>query len=105
MSLGLIIREVTLQDAKSISNIYAEYVTNTTISFEYQVPSSDEFIRRISSTVKNYPWLVVEENNEVKGYAYACSHREREAYKWSADCSIYLSQGIQGKGAGKLLAL
>ena len=99
----MIIRVAKSSDANSIGHIYRQYVEETTVSFEYQAPTDSEIKYRIKNTIKDYPWVVVEENNIVKGYAYASSHRDRAAYNWSADCSVYLSKEIHGKGFGKLL--
>lgn len=97
------IREVQLSDAQAILDIYAPYVQNTAISFEYTTPTLNEFIQRIRSVQKDHPYLVVEENGKIVGYAYAHAFYGREAYRKSAEVSIYLAQNQKHKGYGKAL--
>ncbi len=99
------IRIANIDDAKYIREIYMPYVLNTAISFEYEVPSEEEFQNRISSTLKEYPYLVAEEDDMVVGYAYASSFHSREAYKHSAELSVYIRQDMRGKGIGRSLYL
>lgn len=84
------IRVATEEDAESIQRIYAPYVENTAVTFEYDVPSVDEFRRRIANTLKEYPYLVAVEQERMVGYAYASSFHARAAYKHTAEVSIYL---------------
>ena len=67
----LTIRPASLSDAQAIQAIYTPYVEKTAITFEYEVPSVQEFEKRISKTIETYPYLVAEENGQVLGYAYA----------------------------------
>ncbi len=97
------IRYARCDDAEQLLDIYSHYVTNTAISFEYTVPTVEEFRERINNTLKNYPYIVIEENNEIKGYAYAGPFKLREAYKYSVETTIYLKNGEQKKGFGKIL--
>lgn len=97
------IRIASVEDAKAIRKIYAPYVSDTAVSFEYEVPSVEEFQKRINKTLKEYPYLVIIDQNEIKGYAYAGAFYEREAYKHSAELSIYLRQDKRGQGTGKKL--
>ena len=97
------IRQATVQDIPQILRIYAPYVENTAISFEYTVPSQEAFTQRFLGITKDFPWLVWEENGEISGYAYGSRPFERAAYGWSAEASIYLSPEAQGKGIGKKL--
>ena len=94
------IRPATLGDAESIQRIYAPYVAETTISFEYDVPSVEEMARRIVETLKGYPWIVAEENGKVVGYAYAHIFHGRAAYQWSVETSIYVDRQEKRKGIG-----
>ena len=97
------IRLATIEDALSIRKIYEPYVLNTAVSFEYDVPSVQEFERRITNTLKEYPYLVAIQNDEIIGYCYAGAFHARQAYKHSAELSIYLRQDVKRQGIGKLL--
>lgn len=99
------IRIATPKDSAALIAIYAPYVTNTTISFEYEVPSIEEFAERIENTLEKYPYLVLEENDEIIGYAYASTYNKRTAYNWACEISIYIRQDNQSRGAGTLLYL
>lgn len=98
-----IIRLAEERDSQGILEIYAPFVKNTAISFEYEIPSSLEFKNRINSTLKNLPWLVYEIGNQIVGYAYASEHRKRSAYQWSVDLSIYVKPEFHRKGIAKAL--
>ncbi len=91
------------KDTAHILNIYAHYILNTTITFETEVPSLNIFNERIKHIISTYPWIICEYGDEILGYAYACKHRERSAYKWSVDVSVYLRPEYTGKGIGKIL--
>lgn len=97
------IRLATSEDVPRILEIYAYYVENTSISFEYKAPSLEEFKVRYSEISKKYPYLVVEENGVIEGYAYANTFKAREAYNWSVEVSIYLDKESRGKGKGQAL--
>lgn len=99
----LTIRPVKLSDAKAIQSIYAPYVEKTAITFEYEVPSVQEFENRINKTLENYPYLVAEENGQVLGYAYASTYYARTAYNWTTELSIYLHEDARGRGLGSQL--
>lgn len=90
-------------DVPAILAIYAPYVTDTTISFEYDTPTQDAFLERFLKITTDFPWLVWEENGEILGYAYACHPFERAAYRWCAEPSIYLAPDARGKGIGRKL--
>lgn len=97
------IRQATVQDVPRILEIYAPYVENTAISFEYTVPSLEEFTQRFLWITAQFPWLVWEENGVVLGYAYGSAPFERAAFQWSAEASIYLRPEACGKGIGRKL--
>ena len=97
------IRSATPADAKRLLEIYSYYVENTAISFEYDVPSEEEFRGRIENTLRKFPYLVLEENDEIAGYAYAGVFKGRAAYDHSCELSIYLDKERKGKGFGRLL--
>jgi len=97
------IRVVTEGDAERITEIYAPYVRETAITWEYEVPTAEEFRRRIRSTLPVYPYLVAEEGGRVIGYAYAGRFNARAAGIWSVETSIYVDRNFHGKGAGRAL--
>lgn len=97
------IRLATLDDSEGILEIYAPYITGTSVTFEYDVPTITEFRERMANIQKTYPWLVCEINKHIVGYAYASRFREREAYNWSVSLSIYLKEDCHRKGIGKAL--
>ena len=99
----LTIRPAKLSDAKAIQSIYAPYVEKTAITFEYEVPSVQEFENRINKTLENYPYLVAEEDGQVLGYAYASTYYARTAYNWTTELSIYLHEDARGRGLGSQL--
>lgn len=105
MNGTITIRMATKEDAKEILEIYAPYVKNTAISFEYDVPSLKEFAERISNILKKYPYIVAIDNDEIIGYAYASAFKERAAYNRSVETTVYVRQNCRGKGVGKKLYL
>ena len=100
---NIIIRSVTPDDAESLVGIYRFYVEHTAITFEYDVPSVDEFRRRIENTLRKYPYLAAEHCGKLVGYAYAGAFVGRAAYDWCAELSIYLDHSFTGKGLGRTL--
>lgn len=96
-------RRATEEDVVSILAIYAPYVTDSAITFEYDVPSEEEFRQRIRTISAEYPYFVCESDGQIIGYAYAHRHMERAAYQWNAEISIYIRQGFTGKGLGKTM--
>lgn len=97
------IRVATPQDAEALLAIYAPYVTDTAITFEYEVPSLTEFRERIRHTLERYPYLVMEQDGEILGYAYAGPFKERAAYDWAVETTIYVKQGMKKQGIGRKL--
>lgn len=96
------IRLATEGDAAALLELYRPYI-ETTITFEYEAPSEEEFARRIREVLREYPYLVCEEDGRPIGYAYAHRHKERAAYQWDAELSIYVDRGAFGRGAGRAL--
>lgn len=95
-------RLATLDDAPALLSIYAPYVEKTAISFEYDVPSLDEFRRRIADISRKYPYLVAEdENGQFLGYAYTHTFIARKAYDHCAESTIYLALDARKHGLGK----
>lgn len=99
----LTIRRAKAEDARELLDIYAPYVTDTAITFEYDIPTVEEFIERIRSIQKKYPYILAISEGTIVGYAYASSFKARAAYDWAVETTIYLKQGCQGKGIGKQL--
>lgn len=101
----MIIRKARKEDAGQIAEIYRPYVEETAISFECTAPCKEEMCRRITQTLKTYPWLVAEETGEILGYAYTGRYKERKAYDHAAEISIYIKKEHHKKGIGKALYL
>ena len=97
------IRTATAADIPSMIAIYEHFVKHTAVSFEYEVPTHAEFLRRFEEHIIMYPWLVWEENGEVLGYAYAGRAFERAAYSWNAEISCYLAEPVRGCGVGRAM--
>lgn len=97
------IRLAKPSDARSLLDIYAPYVENTAITFEYEVPTIEDFAIRIEKTLEKYPYLVAEEDGVVLGYAYASTYYARAAYDWAVELSVYVSLDARGKGVGSKL--
>jgi phosphinothricin acetyltransferase len=103
MNNSFSIRLIKPEDTQAVLTIYAPYITDAVISFEYEVPSVNEFAERISTITKEYPWLVCEYNKEIIGYVYSSKHRTRTAYQWSAECTVYLAAGFHRLGLARIL--
>ena len=97
------LRRAHLEDAEAILEIYAPYIRNTNITFEYEVPSLSEFRDRMAGIMEGYPYLICEIDGIAAGYAYAHRYKERAAYQWSAELSIYLGRDSTGRGLGRRL--
>lgn len=97
----MIFREATRADLPAMLEIYRPYVENTTVSFEYETPSLEEFTTRFERITADFPWFVAEENGEIAGYAYADRAFERRAYAWDADLSVYISARFHKRGVGR----
>ena len=97
------LRIATEADVPAILEIYAPYVTDTTITFEYTVPTETEFLERFRTVTAEFPWLVWETAGKIQGYAYACHPFQRTAYSWCAEPSIYVTPEVKGRGIGRKL--
>ncbi|MDT9511193.1 GNAT family N-acetyltransferase [Streptococcus mutans] len=100
------IRDACKEDAKQLIAIYAPYVEKTAITFEYQVPSLEEFEDRIEKTKQKFPYLaylVAEEEGILQGCAYASAYYNRAAYDWTVELSIYIKEEARGKHIGSQL--
>lgn len=103
MNKKLFITVVQPEDAKDLLSVYAPYVEHTAISFDYKVPSEEEFKKRISRTLKDYPYLKAIKGGRIVGYAYAGPFVGRAAYGRCAEVSIYVAEDFRGQGAGGAL--
>jgi phosphinothricin acetyltransferase len=97
------IRSATLDDAAVIAAIYAPIVKTTTISFEENPPSAVEIAGRIETLLQTMPYLVAQRGSDVIGYAYASPHRQRSAYRFAVDVTVYVDETMRRSGAGKSL--
>jgi len=89
-------------DAAAIQAIYAQYIV-TTVTFEYQLPSVDQFVQRINTLLPDFPWLVALDGKRVVGYAYAHHLAQRPAYQWDAELSVYVDAAYGRQGLGTAL--
>lgn len=99
----IVIRAAGTGDAAEIAKIYQYYVEYTAISFEYEAPSVEEFKKRITNTLKKYPYLVAEYDGKIVGYAYAGTFIWHAAYDWSAEMTIYIAHDMRKSGIGRKL--
>jgi L-amino acid N-acyltransferase YncA len=91
------------EDAEGIRAIYAPCVRSSAITFETTEPSVEEMARRIADISSRYPWLVSSNSRQILGYAYASRHRQRAAYQWSVEVSVYVDGAHHGSGIGSAL--
>ena len=91
------------EDGEALAEIYGYYVRETAISFEYEAPDAAEFTRRIEHKLEKYPYIVAELDGVLVGYAYASEFRERAAYGWDAELSVYVKKDARRGGIGSLL--
>lgn len=98
-----VIRDAELKDAEDILNIYSYYITDTAITFEYDVPEIESFRNRMAGIMEKYPYIVVTENGKILGYAYAGAFKQRAAYDWCCELTVYIDKNHKKCGLGKLL--
>ena len=103
MQADITIRIAKESDIKEILAIYTPYVRETAITFEYTVPTLEEFRERIRKTLTKYPYLVAVQEAEILGYAYASEFKNRAAYDWAVETTIYVKQDSRKSGVGKKL--
>jgi phosphinothricin acetyltransferase len=103
MEAGRFVRPASSEDARACVAIYRPFVENTAITFETEVPEAGEMAARIATARKSHEWLVLEQDNEVIGYAYAHAFNHRAAYQWSAETSIYIAADHHRAGNGRKL--
>jgi phosphinothricin acetyltransferase len=97
------IRMATPDDAAAIASIYGPYCDSTAVSFEVVAPSTEEMALRIRTTTTQFPWLVLDVDGEVAGYAYASRHAPRAAYGWSVDTAVYVASTHHRRGVARAL--
>ena len=97
------IRTATVEDAEKLLEIYAYYIKNTAVTFEYEVPSVEEFRERISHILEHYPYFVAENKGEIIGYSYAGRFHPRAAFGWDVEMTVYLNQKVRRAGVGRQL--
>lgn len=105
MNEEITIRMANELDAEEILAIYVPYVLHTAITFEYVVPTVEEFKERIKKTLKKFPYLVAVKDGRILGYAYVSPFKERAAYDWAVETSIYIKEECREGGIGKKLYL
>jgi Sortase and related acyltransferases len=98
-----IVRMAKKEDIQEILGIYEPYILHTTITFEYEVPTLEEFEKRLEKIQEQYPWLVCEINGEIIGYAYASAFRARMAFSWGTELSVYTNEKYLGLHIGRIL--
>lgn len=101
--MSILIEKVMPEDAEELLEIYGPYVTDTAISFEYAVPSLEEFSQRIEDISSRYPYIKAVDNGKILGYAYANTFKGRKAYDYSVETTIYLLPDAKGNGIGRIL--
>ncbi|GAA3544315.1 GNAT family N-acetyltransferase [Amycolatopsis ultiminotia] len=99
----MLIRPAEDRDGAACAAIYAPYVRDTTITFETEPPTAAEMTARIAKAVKSHAWLVLEADEQIVGYAYGVPFKERAAYRWSCEVSVYLELGRRRTGGGRAL--
>lgn len=99
----IVIREATLDDANALLDIYMPYVEKTVITFEFVSPTLEEFQERMKKVLGKYPYFVAELSGKIVGYTYASTFKDRPAYNWAVETSIYVREGMKGLGIGRKL--
>ncbi len=105
MAEVIILRNATLEDVPAILEIYGPYVSTSTVSSEYDVPSVAEMSYRMRTYTQKTPWLVVTIDGKVAGYGYASPHKGRAGYQWSTETSIYVHHDYQRRGIARAIYL
>lgn len=99
----MLIRHADPDDAAGCLGVYAPYADHTAVSFEHAAPSVEEYRQRITRINRTHAFLVAEQDGAVAGFAYAGVHRERLAYRWACEVSVYLADAHRGRGLGRAL--
>lgn len=101
--MALKLRAATTEDAAAIASIYGPHVVSSATSFEDVAPSAKEMARRLSGSIASLPWIVAEMDGVVMSCATASKFRERAAYRWAVETTVYVSHDMQGQGIGRAL--
>lgn len=99
----MLIRHATPEDAAGCLEVYAPFADGTAISFEHEAPSLAEYTQRIIRVSRTHAFLVADDDGRIAGFAYAGTHRERLAYRWACEVSVYLHDDVRGRGLGRAL--
>lgn len=99
----MILRIIDDIDIAQVIEIYAPFILNTVVTFENKVPSVNEFKNRIDHYLEYFPWLVADDGGKIAGYAYASKYRDRIAYQWVVEISVYMHPDYKKKGIAKKL--
>ena len=97
------VRDATTADAAACAVLYAPYVTGTVVTFETEPPTAEQMAERIAAAQRRHAWLVLEDDGAMVGYAYGGPYKERAAYRWSCEVSVYLEPGRRRTGGGRAL--
>ncbi len=100
---GAMVRDASEDDAPACAAIYAPYVRETAVSFEGEPPTPGQMAERIAAAIRTHAWVVLEDGGRVVGYAYGASHKQRAAYRFSCEVSVYVEQGRRRTGSGRAL--
>lgn len=99
----LTVRPATTGDAAAVLDIYRNFILNTTVTFEEEVPTLEQFRARVADIMAEYPFLVCDDGGRIAGYIYAHRHQPRSAYRYGAEISVYLRPHYTGLGIGRIL--
>ena len=99
------IRPAAAEDIEPMRQIYAYYVLNSAATFNGvdEVPGPEDFAAKVARVSARHPWLAAVRNGRVVGFAYAAPYRERAAYDWDVETTIYLAPDERGRGTGRAL--
>lgn len=97
------LRIATVEDAQELLGIYTPFIEKTAVTFEYEIPTVEEFAGRIAQVLEAYPYLVAQIDGEVVGYAYAGKFKPRIGYRWAVETSVYVNESKKKMGIGKKL--
>lgn len=99
----VLVRTATEADAEGILEIYSPYIQNSVITFESDIPTLNDFAARIRHYLQTWPWIVCVVDGQIAGYVYAAAYRERIAYQWCCECSVYVREDFKGRKIGQHL--